>query len=121
MKGLPRRLFFYLIGISLGIVLTVFYLRGKYEGDIPEYCYLPNCRVKKELRSKPLVNAIDTKESCVPEKGVIDEILTEGKVLFRESDPRKEPCGEYEIRYNDYRIRLKNCRDTVYLLGAACR
>jgi len=118
MKGLPRRLFFYFIGISLGIVLTVFYLRGKYEGEIPEYCYLPNCRVKKELRSKPL---IDPGGICISKRAVLDEILSEGRVLFRDSDPRKEPCGEYELTYKTYRIRLQNCADTVYLLRADCR
>lgn len=119
MKGLPKRLLFYAIGLGLGTVLAVFFVRGKYGGELPKFCYLPNCRVLKELRSKPIsVGAVGN--SCALDSLKIEEILTEGTVRFRLSNPRNTPCGEYTVDHQNYRLRVSNCRDSVHILQASC-
>ena len=49
-----KRLGFYLIGFSIGLVFLFFFLKKKSDETGASFCYLPNCRVLKELRSKPL-------------------------------------------------------------------
>lgn len=48
--SLIKRIGFYLIGFSLGLVFLAFFFKEKRT----EFCYLPNCRVLKEIRSKEL-------------------------------------------------------------------
>lgn len=48
-----QRLAYYLFGLLLGTMFLVFFFKGKTQGTDTEYCYLPNCRVLKDLRSKP--------------------------------------------------------------------
>lgn len=43
-----HRLAYYLFGALLGVMILVFFLKNKKA----EFCYLPNCRVLKTLRSK---------------------------------------------------------------------
>lgn len=115
MKGFSRRLAFYGIGLLLGVGFTAVFVRGKYGGELPEFCYLPNCRVLKELRSKPVVWESDTDPAVVPSVDVQNHILRKGRVRFRQSTPRAEPCGEYRIEDKGWSIEARNCSDTVYL------
>ena len=48
------RLAYYLGGLLLGTVFVVYFLQAKAESRNVSFCYLPNCRVLKDLRSKPL-------------------------------------------------------------------
>ena len=48
------RLAYYLFGLLLGGVFVVYFLKSKAESRGVEFCYLPNCRVLKDLRSKSL-------------------------------------------------------------------
>ena len=65
-----------------------------------EFCYLPNCRVLKELKSKPLENStiVDTKlaEGWFTEED-IQLTLTYGDVIFSESKTELEGGKLYTI------------------------
>ena len=58
-----RRLGWYLVGLSIGIVFLVFFLKKKSGEEGIDFCYFPNCRVLKDMRSKPL-----TFGEALPEK-----------------------------------------------------
>ncbi|PQJ15057.1 hypothetical protein BST99_04300 [Aureicoccus marinus] len=111
---LGRRILFYLFGVGLGCVLVVFILKQKNGGKAVKYCYLPNCRVLKDLRSKPLVlnENIQSKDTSG-----ISEALLDGDILFSESDTRKEPCGEYRIEWEQYQLHVANCSTEVKVLN----
>ncbi|KIX22825.1 hypothetical protein SY27_03155 [Flavobacterium sp. 316] len=51
---LKFRLAYYLFGLLLGIFFVIKFLGAKADAKGVEFCYLPNCRVLKELRNKPL-------------------------------------------------------------------
>lgn len=48
------RLAYYLFGIFLGAIFVIWFLKAKASDRDVEFCYLPNCRVLKDLRSKSL-------------------------------------------------------------------
>ena len=48
------RLAYYLFGLLLGGVFVMWFLKAKADDKGVEFCYLPNCRVLKDLRSKSL-------------------------------------------------------------------
>lgn len=48
------RLAYYLFGLFLGGVFVIWFLKAKATDRGVEFCYLPNCRVLKDLRSKSL-------------------------------------------------------------------
>ncbi|NHN25894.1 DUF4258 domain-containing protein [Flavobacterium jejuense] len=51
---LKYRLVYYLFGLLLGLFFVIKFLGAKAEAKGVEFCYLPNCRVLKELRNKSL-------------------------------------------------------------------
>ena len=80
-----HRLAYYLFGLLLGGMFLVFFFQKKKT----EFCYLPNCRVLKDLRSKSL--DIDTlAKKSLSEKWVtmedIKESLRYGDVDFGKSN-----------------------------------
>lgn len=48
------RLAYYLFGLLLGAVFVMWFLKSKATDKGVEFCYFPNCRVLKDLRSKSL-------------------------------------------------------------------
>ena len=83
------RLAYYIFGLFLGGVFVMWFLKAKATDRGVEFCYLPNCRVLKDLRSKSL--AIDSlAQHELDEKWVtIDDIrksLTYGDVDFEKSN-----------------------------------
>jgi hypothetical protein len=83
------RLAYYLFGLFLGIIFVIWFLRAKADDKGVEFCYLPNCRVLKDLRSKSL--DIDTlAKKSLSEKWVtiedIKESLRYGDVDFSKSN-----------------------------------
>ncbi len=83
------RLAYYLFGLLLGAVFVMWYLKSKATDRGVEFCYFPNCRVLKDLRSKSL--EIDSlAKISLDEKWVtmedIKKSLTYGDVDFEKSN-----------------------------------
>jgi len=114
-----KRFGFYLIGLSVGLLFLAFFLRKKAEGTGVEFCYLPNCRVLKALRSKPLL--FDSRLYGAHDTLAVQLLLREGNVEFGHSEPRAEPCGIYVVKGDfmgrQLRLTFENCEDATRLTG----
>ena len=118
--SLLKRLGFYLIGLAIGLVLLAFFLNRKRA----EFCYLPNCRVLKELRSKPLSFSEefsnDLQELAV-DSVLVYTFLSQGDVDFGASDTGAEPCPVYRIEAesgeNLMELTVENCDTLVTALA----
>ncbi|MBT8205079.1 MAG: DUF4258 domain-containing protein [Eudoraea sp.] len=117
-----KRLGFYLIGLSIGLIFLVIFLKNKSEETGTSFCYFPNCRVLKELRAKPQNYSAAFQQLL--DNGAIDSLgianfLTEGDIDFRNSDTKSEPCKTYRIRglINEAEAVLvvDNCKDIIVL------
>lgn len=119
-----KRLGFFLVGLSIGLVFLVFFLKRKSEGTGTEFCYFPNCRVLKELRSKPQGYSDDIRQLMAA--GELDSLaiagfLNEGDVDFGRSTTDTKPCKVYFIE-GDFKekeavLEVQNCRDSIVILG----
>jgi hypothetical protein len=83
------RLAYYIFGLLLGGVFVMWFLKSKATDRGVEFCYFPNCRVLKDLRSKSL--EIDSlAKNSLKEKWVtledIKQSLTYGDVDFEKSN-----------------------------------
>jgi hypothetical protein len=112
-----KRLGYFLIGLSIGLIFLTLFLKKKTDETGTEFCYLPNCRVLKELRSKPL--RVDTALKVATDSLLIQYLLREGDVDFSQSDTRAKPCKIYSISGSageeKLRITIENC-DSYTLL-----
>lgn len=109
---LLKRIGFFLIGVSIGLVFLAFFFKKK-NTDI---CYFPNCRVLKDIRSKDLryseevTKLIDNDQELTAS---IQFLLNTGDVNFRRSNTEATPCKSYIIEgdVNDKATELKvdNC------------
>lgn len=113
-----RRLGFYLLGFSIGLIFLAYFLKGKHT----KFCYAPNCRVLKNINTKkiefsPEIYQFLHKHNT--DSSQISMILKEGDVIFSKSSPQDKPCATYIIAgsINDIPIDIsvKNC-DTVALV-----
>ena len=111
-----RRLGWYLVGLSIGMIFLVFFLKKKSGEGGFEICYFPNCRVLKDMRSKTL-----TFGDALPEKYrdtlLIQGFLTDGDVDFGKSDTKSEPCKTYFVEFEDegktLELKAKNCKENL--------
>ncbi|MDO5608484.1 MAG: DUF4258 domain-containing protein [Capnocytophaga sp.] len=112
---LIKRIGFYLLGFSIGVVFLAFFFKEKRT----EFCYMPNCRVLKELRSKPLEFAVN-QEGLTPDD--VNQIFTEGDVLFSKSDTHALPCKIYVVkgktRNGEWLLTTQNCTEKVVIIAA---
>lgn len=115
-----QRLAYYLFGLLIGCMF-LFYFFGEKK---TEFCYLPNCRVLKDLRSKPVQYSTDAefklKEGWVVEED-IRKSLQYGTVDFDQSNVDFEEGKLYVISgrnaNNDpITIKIVNYTDKVKLL-----
>ena len=114
-----KRLGFYLIGLAIGLIFLAFFLNRKRA----EFCYMPNCRVLKELRSKPL-NYSESITEMIKNREIdstdVLRFLTDGDVNFRASDTKAKPCKIYmiesEIRERSMMLRVQNCDSLVSVI-----
>tara|TARA_R110000796_G_scaffold88850_6_gene192066 strand:+ start:136583 stop:136963 length:381 start_codon:yes stop_codon:yes gene_type:complete len=112
-----KRLGFFLFGLSIGIVFLAFFLKNKAEETGTEFCYFPNCRVLKDLRSKSY--SYSEEVTAMIASGEIDSLkiksfFLNGEVDFKNSDTKSEPCKTYlienESKENGRQIlTVKNC------------
>ena len=114
-----RRLGWYLVGLSIGIVFLVFFLKKKSGENGIEFCYFPNCRVLKDMRSKPIVFS----EEFNQEKDtlLIKTFLNDGDIDFGNSDTKSEPCKTYLINHavknKELVLNAQNCTDKIVILS----
>jgi hypothetical protein len=111
-----------LIGLSVGLIFLAVFLKKKSEETGTRFCYFPNCRVLKELRSKPLAYSEGIQRMLA--NGELDSLdisrfLTAGEVDFDKSDTGASPCKLYFI--NEYykekpaAMKVVNCKDEVLI------
>jgi hypothetical protein len=109
--GLLKRVGFYLGGFALGLIILAFIFRGKDT----QFCYSPNCRVLKNIRSKKIQYPDATKKDSLN----INLILKEGNVIFSESDTKSSLCKTYVIEKGNKaaieKISVKNC-DSIAII-----
>jgi len=87
--SLRFRLVFYLFGLFIGLYFVGEFLTAKAKSKGVEFCYFPNCRVIKDIRSKafttsPAVDSIFAKK--ITTKSEINEAISSGDVDFSKSN-----------------------------------
>ena len=103
-----KRLFWYLIGLGIGSVFLWFIVDKKTDGQGVDFCYLPNCRVVKDLRS---ANVIKGQYSLK-----IAKLLEDASIDFKRSEPRNEPCKQYLFESAGMEYRIARCPEGVRLI-----
>ncbi|MDO6820369.1 DUF4258 domain-containing protein [Zobellia sp. 1_MG-2023] len=117
-----KRLGFYLIGLSIGIVFLTFFLKKKSKETGTEFCYFPNCRTLKDIRSKPMSYSDDVSR-LFSEKQIdtvdIANILRNGDVDFSNSQTKTTPCKTYiiegTIQEKEAILKIRNCKEKALL------
>ncbi len=95
-----KRLGYFMVGLSIGIVFLTFFLKKKTEETGVSFCYFPNCRVLKDLRSKPVVYSESISEMLQNhqlDSLAINHFFTEGDIDFGNSNTKSTPCKTYLI------------------------
>lgn len=107
-----HRLAYYLFGLLLGGMFLVFFFQKKKT----EFCYLPNCRVLKDLRSKPLSVSPEAQQKLNEKWVTMEDIkvcLQNGDVDFSKSNQPSENGKLYVIEG----LNTKNEEITVEMIN----
>lgn len=119
-----KRLGFYLFGLSVGIVFLAFFFKKKTEETGVSFCYFPNCRTLKDMRSKPISYSQEIQQLLVNQQLDTTDIMAffkDGDVDFGRSDTKSVPCKTYfiegTINEKEAVIEVKNCRGKVLVEG----
>ncbi len=111
-----KRLGFYLVGLSIGIVFLTLFFKKKSEETGVSFCYLPNCRTLKDIRSKPLsysneINQLIQNKEL--DSTLINSFLHDGDVDFGKSNTKSVPCKTYliesEVNQKEAVLTVRNC------------
>lgn len=119
-----KRLGFYLFGLAIGLVFLSIFLKKKSDETGVEFCYFPNCRTLKDIRSKPLSYSEDV-QGMINDKQIdsveISYFLNDGEVDFKRSDTKSTPCKTYfieaELNGKPTIMKVKNCEEKVLIEG----
>jgi len=118
-----KRLGYFMVGLSLGIVFLAFFLKKKSDETGVSFCYLPNCRVLKDLRSKPIYYSDRISEMLKNQELdtlTINHFLTDGDVNFGASDTKSKPCRTYQIEDEatgkTTTLEVKNCPERITII-----
>ncbi len=117
-----KRLGFYLFGLSIGIVFLTFFLKKKSDETGVSFCYLPNCRTLKDIRSKPL-HYSDEIDRMIYEKKIdsldIAYFLHDGDVDFSISDTKSTDCKTYfiegQLKKKEAVLEVENCQEKAII------
>jgi len=119
-----KRLGFYLLGLSIGMVFLAYFFKKKSEETGVSFCYLPNCRTLKDIRSMPLEYSPDISDMIANNELdtlIVKQFLIDGDVDFGKSDTQAKPCKfyiiEHEIDNATTFMEVKNCEDKVIVVG----
>lgn len=111
-----KRLGYFLVGLSIGLIFLSIFLKKKSEETGVSFCYLPNCRTLKDIRSKPLSYSEEIKQLIANKEldtTSINSILLDGDVDFGKSDTKSVPCKTYFIegtfKEKEAVLTVKNC------------
>ena len=119
-----KRLGFYLFGLAIGLVFLSIFLKKKSDETGVEFCYFPNCRTLKDIRSKPLSYSEDV-PGMINDKQIdsveVSYFLNDGEVDFKRSDTKSTPCKTYfieaELNGKPTIMKVKNCEEKVLIEG----
>ncbi len=110
-----KRLGWYLVGLSIGIVFLAFFLKKKSAETGTEFCYFPNCRVLKDIRSKPITYSEEVAHHFSEDSIAWRSFFKEGTIDFGKSDTKSKPCKTYIITDDNKEktIKVINCENKV--------
>ncbi|WP_299764656.1 DUF4258 domain-containing protein [uncultured Dokdonia sp.] len=116
---LLHRIGYYLGGFSLGLIVLAFFFSGKKTSC----AYFPEARVLKNINTKSYTLSRKANTSLTQlqlDTVTINHVLQNGDINFGESQPRKEPCGEYIMygetsKEQELKLILENCEDEVLI------
>ena len=97
---LVKRIFYYLVGLSLGSIAVYFFWQKKNA----TFDYGMDSRTLKTIRIKKRLFSEDAKTAMLKfniDTLKISNILTNGDVDFGKGKPRQTPCAEYFITGNN--------------------
>ena len=110
-----KRLYFFSIGLIIGIFLVIFVFRGKNAS----FNYMPNSRVIQNITSKDSIQFLDKSSPEFTEDDV-KEIISNGKVDFKNSNSRNQPCGIYRIisswKGAEVILEIENCPEFISVI-----
>ncbi|MEH6704476.1 MAG: DUF4258 domain-containing protein [Galbibacter orientalis] len=126
---LIKRIGFYLIGLSLGLIFLAYFFKEKRA----EFCYLPNCRTLKAIRTQEEINFSSKIQQLIDNNTIseeqIDSVLTYGEVNFsksnidREQTNSEDKCSTYyidgEINNEPVELVVKNCKFVADILDVS--
>ncbi len=119
-----KRLGFYLFGLSIGIIFLAFFFKKKTKETGVSFCYFPNCRTLKDMRSKPISYSEEINqllENQQLDTTDINSFFRDGDVDFGRSDTKSVPCKTYFIEgiidENEAVLEVKNCLEKVLVQG----
>ena len=111
-----KRLGFYLVGLSIGIIFLAIFFKKKSEETGVSFCYLPNCRTLKDIRSKPLSYSEEINQLILNKEldsMTINAFLFDGDVDFSNSDTKSKSCKTYliegEVNEKEAVLTVRNC------------
>jgi len=111
-----KRLGFFIFGLSIGLVFLTIFLKKKSEETGSEFCYFPNCRTLKDIRSKKISYADAINELLLNKEldsTDINNFLQNGDVDFSNSETKTNPCKTYyiegSVNKKSATLKVKNC------------
>lgn len=107
-----QRLFYYLGGFAIGLILLFFFLGGKNAS-----CnYSPNARVLKNIRIKERLFSEELQQNLQKLKldtSAISILLASGKVNFSKSNTKLDSCKTYiiegAVQEKELELLVANC------------
>jgi hypothetical protein len=117
-----KRLGFFLFGLSIGLVFLTIFLKKKSEETGTEFCYFPNCRTLKDIRTKQISYSDDINQ-LIGKKELdstdINSFLHNGDVDFGQSETKTRPCKTYYIegmlKERTATLKVKNCLEKAVI------
>ncbi len=121
-----KRLGFFLFGLSIGLVFLTIFLKKKSQETGTEFCYFPNCRTLKDIRSKQ-ISYSDAIVQLIQQKDLdstdINGFLYNGDVDFGMSETKTKPCKTYFIegvvKDKSAILKVTNCSEKAIIESVA--
>ncbi|MDL5511827.1 DUF4258 domain-containing protein [Arenibacter sp. M-2] len=121
-----KRLGFFLFGLSIGLVFLTIFLKKKSQETGTEFCYFPNCRTLKDIRSKQ-ISYSDAIDQLIRQQEMdstdINGFLYNGEVDFGKSETKTKPCKTYYIeglvKDRAATLKVRNCSEKAVVESVA--